>query len=113
MPQPPLSPYIEKNGLIFLSGQIHLGADGKLVEADPATETRQALDNLAKILAQANLSFSDLVKVTIYLTDMTNYGAVNEVYATYFQAPYPAREVVCVKALPLGARIEISAVAMR
>lgn len=113
MSKPPLSPFIEKNGLIFISGQIHLDTNGNLVEADPSTETRQVLENLGKVLTQANLSFSDIVKTTIYVTNLAIYSEVNEIYGTYFQDPYPAREVVCVQALPLGAKIEISAIAVR
>ncbi len=113
MPQTPLSPFIEKNGLIFLSGQIHLDSDGQLLQADPATQTKQVLENLGRVLDQAELSFANVVKVTIYLTDMSIYGVVNEVYTTYFQEPFPAREVVGVQSLPLGASVEISAIAAR
>ena len=74
-------------------------------------KVKQIMSNLKNILEEAGSSFEKVVKATIYVTDMTIYGKINEVYGTYFSDPFPAREVVCVKALPLGAEIEISMVA--
>jgi len=69
------------------------------------------MKNLQSILEEAGTSFSNVVKATIYMTDMSLYGKVNEVYASYFSTPFPAREAVCVKELPLGANVEISLIA--
>ena len=69
------------------------------------------MKNLQAILEEAGTSFSNVVKATIYMTDMSLYGKINEVYASYFSGPYPAREAVCVKELPLGAKVEMSMIA--
>ena len=71
------------------------------------------MKNLKDVLEKAGVTFEDVVKTTIYLTDMSCYSDVNEVYASYFSEPYPARETVCVKELPLGARLEISMIASK
>ena len=71
------------------------------------------MKNLQAILEEAGVSFSNVVKSTVYVTDMAIYGKVNEVYGSYFSAPYPAREVVCVKKLPLGAEVEVSMIAVK
>lgn len=113
LPKVPYSPYIEKAGIIFTSGQIHLTPEGKLLEGTISDQTNQVMKNLNKVLESAGISFSDVVKTTIYLTDMNFYKDVNEVYARYLKDPFPARETVCVKELPLGARVEISMVAIK
>lgn len=112
MAKAPLSPYVEKNGTIYTSGQIHL-KDGVLIEGNVTEKTHQVMENLKNVLKSAEASFRDVVKVTIYVTDMSTYGELNEVYASYFQDNYPAREVIGVKELPLGASIEISMVAVK
>ena len=71
------------------------------------------MKNLEAVLTKAGVSFKNVVKTTIYLADMSLYGEVNEIYASYFSEPYPARETVCVKELPLSARIEISMIASK
>ena len=76
-------------------------------------QINQVMKNLQVILQEAGVTFSEVVKTTIYVTDMSIYGKVNEIYGTYMTEPYPAREVVCVKELPLGAKIEISMVAVK
>lgn len=111
-PLPPLSPFVKKGNLIFLSGQVYL-KDGKLVEGSVKDQTHQVMKNLQGVLEQAGATFSDVVKTTIYTTDMSIYGEINEVYASYFTGNYPAREVIGVKELPLGAKIEISMVAIK
>jgi len=99
-------------GLVFVSGQIPVDpATGALVETDIRAATRQVLANLAAVLAAENLALADVVKTTVYLADMGDFAAVNEVYAEAFQEPYPARACIQVAALPKGARIEIEAVA--
>jgi len=113
MSNPPLSPFVEKNGLIFTSGQICLTENGSLLEGSISEQTHQVMKNLEKVLSSAESSFADVIKTTIYVTDMSIYGEVNEVYASYFNDSYPAREVIGVAQLPLGAKIEISMIAVR
>jgi len=112
MPNVPISAYKEINGLVFTSGQIHL-KNGVLLEGNATELTRQVMENLQVVLVTAQTSFKNVLKTTIYLTDMSCYGEVNEVYASYFNDSYPAREVIGVKELPLGARIEISLIATK
>ena len=108
--KPPFSPFIKKNGFIYTSGQIHL-KDGKLLEGTIEEKTHQVMYNLKSVLENAGVTLSDVIQSTIYLTDMGDYSKVNEVYAIYMSEPYPARVMVCVKELPLGANIEISMIA--
>ena len=109
----PYSQAIIGGNLIFTSGQIHLTSDGKLVQGSIEDQVHQIMKNLQAVREAAGVSFADVVKTTIYVTDMSTYGKVNEVYGSYFSDPYPARETVCVKKLPLGAKIEISMVAVK
>jgi 2-iminobutanoate/2-iminopropanoate deaminase len=109
--KPPLSSAIWSEGFIFLSGQIHLTSEGVLLEGSIVEQTHQVMKNIQKVLEDHDVTFDQIVKSTIYLTDMSFYPKVNEVYASYFKNDYPAREVVCVKELPLGARVEISMIA--
>ena|ERR1035437_10923678 len=108
----PFSPSVTKNNFVFTSGQVYL-LDGKLSEGTINEQTHQVMKNLSAVLEKAGVSFKDVVKTTIYLTDMTIYGEVNEAYGSYFSEPFPARDTVCVKELPLGAKIEISMVAAK
>lgn len=108
-----LSQAIESDGLVITSGQIHVKPDGTLVKGSMKDKTKQVMSNLKAILEVAECSFSDVLKATVYVTDMEKYGEFNETYATYFEKPLPAREVVCVKALPLGAVLEISMIAKK
>lgn len=108
----PFSPFVSKGNFVFTSGQIYL-KDGKLLEGTIEEQTHQVMKNLQGILEKAGVSFNDVVKTTIYTTDMSYYGQVNEVYSTYFTDSFPTREMVCVKELPLGAKLEISMVAYR
>jgi len=112
-PQSPhiLSQAIKTAGLIFVSGQIHITPDGALMEGSAEEKMAQIMANIAAILKAANSSLDEIVKVTIYVTDMAQMPVLNKVYPTYFTEPYPAREAVCVTALPLGATIEISVIA--
>lgn len=109
----PLSPFVTKGNFVFTSGQVYLTSEGKLFEGTVKEQTHQVMKNLKAVLEKAGVTFDDVVKTTIYLTDMSLYGEVNEVYASYFSEPYPARETVCVKELPLGAKLEISMIAMK
>jgi 2-iminobutanoate/2-iminopropanoate deaminase len=98
--------------LLFCSGQIGLDpASGKLVEGGAAAECRRVMENLAAVLAAASASFENVVKATIYLVDLADFAAVNEVYGSYFREPYPARATVGVASLPRAARVEIELVA--
>jgi 2-iminobutanoate/2-iminopropanoate deaminase len=109
---PPFSPSVTRGGFIFTSGQIYI-KDGKLLEGTIEEQTHQVMKNLQGVLEKANATFNDVVKTTIYTTDMSLYGKVNEVYSTYFTDFFPAREMICVKELPLGAKLEISMIAFK
>ncbi len=109
----PYSQGIIADNFIFTSGQIYLTQDGKLLEGTIEEQIHQIMNNLKNILEEAGVSFTNVVKTTIYMTDMSLYGEINKVYGSYFSDPYPAREAVCVKELPLGAKIEISMVAVK
>ncbi|MEI5604335.1 Rid family detoxifying hydrolase, partial [Streptomyces brasiliscabiei] len=86
---------------------------GKLVPGDVAAQARQSMENLNGILAAAGLSFANVVKTTIFLTDMADFAAVNEVYKSYVIEPYSARSTFAVAALPMGAKVEVEMIAMR
>lgn len=109
----PFSPSITKNGFVFTSGQVYLTEGVKLLEGTIEEQAHQVMKNLQSILEKAGVSFNNVVKTTIYTTDMSLYGRINEVYASYFRESFPAREFVCVKELPLGARLEISMIAAK
>jgi 2-iminobutanoate/2-iminopropanoate deaminase len=109
----PFSQAITEGNFVFTSGQIYLTPEGKLLEGTIEEQAHQIMKNLKGILEQAGVSFANVVKTTIYVTDMTVYGKVNEVYGNYMKEPYPARETVCVKELPLRAKIEISMIASK
>jgi len=102
-----------REGIIFTSGQIALNIEGKFIDGGIEEQTHQVLQNLRAVIDAGGSSMNNVVKVTIYLTDMANYPKVNEVYATYFEPPYPARECVAVCGLPAGALVEMSMVAIK
>jgi 2-iminobutanoate/2-iminopropanoate deaminase len=108
-----LSQAIVSNGLIFAAGQIHSKPDGSLVDGTTEEKLKQIFSNIEGILKAADASLNDVVKVTIYVTDMSIMPELNQVYPTYFTDPFPAREAVCVKELPLGASIELSVIAAK
>ncbi len=108
-----LSQAIESGGFIFVSGQIHMNTDGKLIESSTADKVEQTMANISNILVAANSTLKDIVKVVIYVTDMSQMPEINEVYPAFFSEPFPVREAICVSELPLGATIEISVVAAR
>lgn len=109
----PHSQAIVANGFVFTQGCICLTPDGKLLEGTIEEQIHQIMKNLQAILEAAGVTFSHVVKTTIYVTDMALYKKVNEVYGSYFSDPYPARETVSVKELPLGATVEISMIAAK
>ena len=109
----PYSACVAVGELVFVSGQIPLGPDGKIVGYTPKDQTRRALDNMRLTLGAAGLALENVVKTTIFLQDMDDFAAVNEVYAEYFSEPYPARSTVQVARLPKDVRVEIEAIAVR
>ncbi len=113
----PIGPYsqaVAAQGFVYVSGQIALNAQtGTMQQNDIRTETHQVMKNLQVILVAADTELKNVVKTTIYLMDMSDFAAVNEVYATYFFDAPPARETVQVSQLPLGANVEISVVALQ
>jgi 2-iminobutanoate/2-iminopropanoate deaminase len=109
----PYSQAIMIGNMLFSSGQIALRADGSLNDGDIKTQTRQVMENLKAVLAEANMDFSNVVKTTIFLSDMDDFTEVNEVYASYLSEPYPARSTVAVKTLPKNVKVEIEVVAFK
>lgn len=107
----PYSPAVRAGGFLFISGQIPVDREGKLVPGGIEDQARRAMENLKRVLEAAGAGLKDLVKVTIYLVDMGDFPAVNRVYGSYFDLEPPARACVAVKALPRGARVEIEAIA--
>jgi 2-iminobutanoate/2-iminopropanoate deaminase len=99
--------------LVFVSGQIPLDAAGKIAGFTPKDQTRKVLENMTVTLAAAGLTLADVAKTTIFLHDMDDFGAVNEIYAEFFAVPYPARSTVQVARLPKDVRVEIEAIAVR
>ena len=109
----PYSQAIRTGHLVFTAGQIGINpATGKLVSEDTTTQAEQTLQNLSAILEAAGSSLSQVVKSTIFLTDINDYPAVNAVYSRFFDVDPPARSTVQVAALPLGARVEIEVIAL-
>ena len=108
----PIGPYnqaVKAGNLLFASGQIALNpATGELVNATIEEETNQVMNNIAAILKEAGAGFNNIVKTTIFLSDMSLFAEVNEIYGSYFTGDYPARETVAVKGLPKNVNIEIS-----
>ncbi|WP_028777351.1 RidA family protein [Shimazuella kribbensis] len=98
--------------MVFTAGQIGQTPEGTLIEGGIEAETHQVMRNLGKILDKIDVGFRDVVKTTIYLTDASDFGLVNEIYASYFpDHEYPVRETTVAASLPLGARVEISMIA--
>lgn len=112
---PAVGPYniaVRVGDLLFCSGQIPLDpVTGEMVTGDIQGQTKRVLENIKIILSDQKLSFANVVKATVFLTDMGDFAAVNEVYAKYFTEPYAARAAVAVSALPKGADIEIEVMA--
>jgi len=114
LPRPvgPYSPAIRVGDFLFVSGQIPVNpATGRLVDGSITDQTRQVLDNLRTLLAAIGLTPDSIVRTTVYLADMSDFEAMNGVYATYFSEPYPARSTIQAARLPRDARIEIDAIA--
>jgi 2-iminobutanoate/2-iminopropanoate deaminase len=110
----PYSVAIDTGTTVYVSGQVPLDvATGKLVPGGIKDQTEQVFANLRAALIEAGLSLHNVVKSTVFMTDLAEFGAMNEVYAKHMPAPYPARSTVQVAALPLGAKVEIEVVAVR
>ncbi|MBR3962542.1 MAG: RidA family protein [Oscillospiraceae bacterium] len=108
----PYSQAIDLGEMIFTSGQIPVAPDGS-VSSDISEQTRQALLNLKAVVEAGGSSFDKVIKTTVFITDMAQFGAINAVYSEFFSEPYPARSCVQVAALPKGVSIEIEAVAIK
>ncbi len=110
----PYSQAILAGDTLYCSGQIAIDSEtGVLVTSTLETETEQVLKNLGAVLRSAHLDYEDVVRCTVYLTNIDDYAVVNEIYAQYFREDPPARETVAVNALPRGARVEISCIAVK
>jgi 2-iminobutanoate/2-iminopropanoate deaminase len=112
----PIGPYsqaIKNNNMIFISGQIAINPETNLLIIDNIEdETKMVMENIKNILLECDCTFDNIVKCSIFLSDMTLFESVNKVYGEYFQDPYPARETVEVGCLPKNVNVEISAIAM-
>lgn len=110
----PYSQAVEAGGFVYLSGQTPIDpATGALVEGGITEQTSRVLKNLAAVLEASGLCSDDVVKSTVFLTDMADFSAMNDVYSSFFSAPYPARSTVAVRQLPKGALVEIELIACR
>jgi 2-iminobutanoate/2-iminopropanoate deaminase len=108
----PYSQAVRAGQLLFLSGQVPIDpATGQLVGGEIAAQTRRVFENLAAVLKAGGRSFDDVVRTTVFLADMNDFAAMNEVYGEYFKEPYPARATVQVARLPKDARVEIDLIA--
>lgn len=113
----PIGPYsqaVQAGNMLYISGQVPINPATNQIEAtDIKGEAEQVMKNLDAVLQAAGYQFSDVIKTTIFLTDMASFPAVNEVYGTYFEGQFPARETVAVKGLPRNVNVEISMIAMK
>lgn len=110
----PYSQAIEANGTIYVSGQLPINpATGEFAEGGIKELTAQSLTNIKNILAEVGLTMANVVKTSVFLADMADFAEMNEVYAQFFSAPFPARSAVAVKTLPKNARVEIECIAVK
>jgi 2-iminobutanoate/2-iminopropanoate deaminase len=113
----PIGPYSQAviaNGFLFLSGQVAINPEsGEVIQSSIAEETHQVMRNIKAVLLEASYDLKDVVKTTIFLSDMNLFAEVNDVYGSYFESNFPARETVAVKGLPKGVNVEISMTAFR
>ncbi|MDO8726412.1 MAG: RidA family protein [Candidatus Methanoperedens sp.] len=108
----PYSQAIKTNKMVFISGQIAIDPESQqFIDGDIETQAKRVLDNLKSVIEASGCSLENVVKTTIYLTDINDFSKVNEIYATYFSSGKPARSTVCVAALPKNAKVEIDAIA--
>lgn len=113
----PIGPYSQAvmvNGILYVSGQIPVNAaSGKVDSTDIEWQTDQVMKNLKAVIEKAGLTMADIVKTSIFITDMNNFAKINAVYGSYFSSDFPARETIQVSKLPLGVDVEISAIAIK
>ena len=109
----PYSQALDTGNMLFISGQIPVDNATNTMPEDITKQAKQVLANIASILQEAGLTTENVVKTTVFLTDLGDFAAVNEVYASFFSEPYPARSCVQVAALPKGAKIEIETIAVK
>ena len=113
----PIGPYSQAviaNGFLFMSGQVAINpSNGEVVSSSIHEETHQVMRNIKAVLLEASYGFEDVVKTTIFLSDMSLFAEVNEIYGSYFESNFPARETVAVKGLPKGVNVEISMTAYK
>jgi len=110
----PYSQAIEAGGMVFVSGQLPVdAATGEFAPGGVAEQTKQSFENIKHILAEAGLTTANIVKTTVFLSDMSLFAEMNAVYATYFEGSFPARSAVAVKALPKNALVEIECIAVK
>ena len=108
----PYSQAVKTDGLVFVSVQLPIDPQtGAFPEGGIAAQTAQSLKNLGSILAEAGSDYSKVIKTTVFLADMADFAAMNEVYSSFFNAPFPARSAIAVKELPKGALVEIECIA--
>ena len=108
----PYSQGVQVNGMLFISGQLPIDpATGKMVDGDVKAQTEQSLKNVKAILEEAGYTFNDVVKTTVFLSDMANFADMNEVYKSYYATECPARSAFAVKTLPMNALVEIETIA--
>jgi 2-iminobutanoate/2-iminopropanoate deaminase len=111
-PVGPYSQVIKAGGFLFLAGQIPLTSENVMNEGDVDAQAHQVMKNIQAVLEKAGATLNHVVKTTIFLADLNDFDAVNQVYAQYFQEPYPARSTIQAARLPKGARLEIDAIAI-
>jgi 2-iminobutanoate/2-iminopropanoate deaminase len=113
----PIGPYSQavlSGDTLYMSGAIAINpANGELILSDIKEETKQVMENIQAILSEAGMDFSNIVKASIFISDMNNFGLINEVYGSYFEKDFPARETVQVARLPKDVNVEISVIAVR
>jgi 2-iminobutanoate/2-iminopropanoate deaminase len=113
----PIGPYSQAviaNGFLFMSGQVAINpSNGEVISSSVHEETHQVMRNIKAVLLEASYGFEDVVKTTIFLSDMSLFAEVNDVYGSYFDSNFPARETVAVKGLPKGVNVEISMTAYK
>ncbi|MCB9251505.1 MAG: RidA family protein [Flavobacteriales bacterium] len=111
----PIGPYSQavlKGSTLYVSGVIALDAQtGSMIQHDIESETRKVMENMGEVLKAAGMDYGNILKSSIFVTDLGNFARINEVYGTYFSSDFPARETVQVSALPKGANVEISVIA--
>ena len=111
LPSAPIRTGIAAGQTVYVSGQLPIDPATGLIPEGIAAQTAQSLKNIQAILAQQEMTLANVVKTTVFLSDMANFAAMNEVYATFFSEPYPARSAVAVKKLPKNALVEVEVVA--